>query len=642
MGKLEELEEELYGSDVSKIKRRIRRQRVPGGTIERPPSSWDIIGAAERQKGSRKPFLITKIIQWAIVVFLVLFILGGSGFIFFYLSTRGQEVTIEIYDHEPIESGELVTIPIVYKNVSQTSIHDVELTVLLPDGSLIQEQGIERPAPQRFLRKVDPLRPGEEGVEEIVARFFGAEGEKKKVEVILSYQPETIEASFSAKSSREFLVQYVPLAVAWDTPESAANGQDVAVRVHYSSTARTAFENLSLRIRYPDGFTFDSATPQPRIGENIWNIGTLKPAEEGVVVFRGRLEGNAEEIKTFRASLGVFDETTKEWRSYSDSTHEIIIAVTPLVVEATLNNSREQIISAGDTLRFKIFYKNNTPFPLQNVTVRSALEEDPPRDVGRGMAEFDSLQIGQGGVFDFDSRSLVWGPGNVLALRNVAPGEEGTFEFSVSLRGQPIVRDAGDTNFVIRLRSSVAAQGIPEELAGTDVTFEDTVEFKVRSKILFGGKTLFSSSPIVNTGPIPPRVGQTTQYTISWEVRNFTNDLRDVVITAPLPPNVRWENTVSPVGADISFDQAASEVRWTIGDVEAGVGILRPALIGAFQVSVTPSEADVGDVLTLVNEARMIGQDTFTEETFEEVSPALTTNVSDGGSETFQNARVVR
>jgi hypothetical protein len=97
-----------------------------------------------------------------------------------------------------------------------------------------------------------------------------------------------------------------------------------------------------------------------------------------------------------------------------------------------------------------------------------------------------------------------------------------------------------------------------------------------------------------------------------WEVRNFTNDLRSVEVRVPLPPNVRWKDTTFPSNQVIQYNAVTSEVVWRIGSLPAGTGILSPALVGAFQVSIVPAASDVDDAVTLVGRSVLKGVDTFT------------------------------
>jgi len=576
---------------------------------------------------------------------------GLALFIFFYLGTRGREAEIEIHGREAVEAGELLTIPLVFRNTSATALKEVEFSIFLPEGSTLIEDTGERPAPPRFTKKIEDFGPREERTEMIRVRLWGYEGEEKKVEATFLYRPENLRAKFSSRASRTFTISQVPLALSWEMPDIVSAGQEVEMVVHFLSNASGVLEDLSLQMEYPPGFSFLSAKPQPDFGNTVWKLGRLVPGGEGKIVLRGKLEGGEGEIKAFRARLGLWDESSKTVGLFTDSSHEIKIAVTPISIQGFLDGRRERTISPGENLRFTLRYKNNTAFSVKNVVVSAFLESGLFRGqeesliqiapVG-GALDFTTLDIGQGGVFDTLRRAIVWSPSNTPALEELEPGESGELSFSIQSRARLPMQKVEDKNYIVRLKSTIETRTSPAELAGTELASSDLLDFKVKSKVLFSGRAVYRSSPLPNAGPLPPKIGSKTTYTIIWEIRNFTNDLQNVEVTTSLPPNVQWEGSVFPGGADISFEALSGRVRWRIGSMKAGTGVVTPVLVGAFKVSITPSEADLGKSPILVNESKFTGIDTFTGETLTETVGAGSTALLDDPLTTVQEWEVVR
>lgn len=641
MSKLEKLEKELYQEeDDAELDGRRRQRKFFGGSGEHPPRKWseqEALPEIERETIVSRRTLV----KFIAAGFAVLFMGVAALAFFLYLGSGGTESRIAILGRSPIESGEIVTIPITLKNVSRSALREAEVSVTLPDDSLLIEDGKEREVPPRFVKKLDDLAPGEEKTFQVIARMFGHEGEEKKVEVVFLYRPEKFRARFSAKEAQVFVIGRVPLAIAWDVPKLLSSGQEVLINVKYTSSAKVEFDNLSLRLISPPGFKFVSANPQPEVGEDFWRIGSLEPGEEGEIHIRGSVSGEEGEVKTFRAELGVYNEFTKEWKSYSDSVAETNIAVSPLAVQGMYEESRDGHIEPGSSLTFSVKYKNNTSYTIKNVSVRASLEESPATARER-VLEVTSLEIDKKGVFDAGLRAIVWGPGNVSELREIKPGAEGVFTFRIKTKERPLVRNADDRNISVVLASKIEAAGVPEELFGTRVSTEDIVSFKVHTHILFSGRSVYRASPISNKGPLPPKVGSKTTYTVAWEIKNFTNDIENSEVRTTLPPNIKWENTISPKDARILFDPASGEVRWRIGQLKAGTGILTPTLVGAFQISLTPSEVNLGDSLALTGESKFTGTDSFTEKQIEEKLPGFTTELREDPLTGQNDWKVVR
>ncbi len=640
MGKLDDLQKKLYGQARGSegqarertTERGMNRSIPPSHAGADVPSAWrERLVPSDASISDSMQKAIVRFAAWTLVFFVAV---GIAVFIFFYLGTRGQEVEIMIDSRGSVESGEVVTIPVVVKNVSSSAIREVEATLILPEGSLVREEGREFPAPPRLTKKLEDIDARSERVVEFTARIFGRQDEEKTLEVAALYRPENLRARFSARATQALRIRSVPLAISWDLPQTVASGQEVRMAVRYTSHASLPFDSLSLRLEYPPGFRFVSAEPAPTTGESVWTIGTIEPNREGTISLRGVLSGEEGEIKAFRAGLGAFNALTQEWRVFSDSGRETRIAVTPLAASGLLNGSTQTIITPGDELNFQVRWRNNTAYALKNVSVRTALSG--------GIIDASTVGIQQGGVFDGRTQEIVWAPGSTPELRELAPGQEGTLEFRLRTRPRPAVRSAADKNLVVRIRTIIEPATVPDELAGTNLRHEDTIDFKVSSVILFSGKSGQRASPIPNSGPLPPRVGQKTTYVVVWEVRNFTNDLEDVSIRATLPPNIEWTGAHSPSDADIAYNAVSGEARWNIKRLAAGVGVLTPALAGAFQVALTPSVADVGRSVLLVNEARFAGRDGFTGEQREQKIEALSTELRDEPGSGGEEWRVVR
>ncbi len=618
MAKLDELESELYRKEsIEDIEKR-RQKKI---FFSRPSSQ---LSHTWEEGGMKKPLPQKSVIEgravkFVITAFLSLLVAGGALFLFLYFGNRPEDVSLRIETRDEVEAGETLTISIPYKNVSRLPLRDGELTIILPPGTRVKEGGSEYEAPARITKTISDVAPGEERLEELAVRMFGGEKEVKEITATLAYRPENVSARFTKDASKAVTIIRVPLGITWEIPETLSQGQDVDFLVRYSSNSRDLFRAMSLRLDYPPGFTFVDADPKPSEGNGIWNIGDLKAGGSGVIQVRGTVSGEEGEIKTFRSGIGVYQYESKVWTPYFDSFHEVKIAVTPLFIQGRLESFREKIINPGDRLMFVLHYQNNTLFPLKDVIVRAYIDGS--------ILDFQTMEIHQGGVFDFPTRSIVWGPANVEGFRDLPPGGGGDLTFSVYAKQTPSMKTAKDRNLTVRLMSHIEASGIPEELIGTELTHDDTVEFKVNSKVLFTGRALYTYRSFPNSGPIPPKVGKKTTYTIVWDVRNFTNDLRNAEVHASLPPNVKFERAFIPADAALSYTESSGEVRWNIGVIDAGQGVLSPARTVSFRVSITPSEADVGKIITLANPAAFGAEDTFTGERIEKMLSSFTTQI---------------
>ncbi len=566
-----------------------------------------------------------------------LLLAGAAIFVFFYLGIRGREADVMLGEIRGAEAGELLTIPVTVRNVSRTRLTHAELTLVLPPGSLVVEEGKEKQAPPRLVTRLDDFSPGEARSVEIPVRLFGSEGDALEVQAVFLYRPENFKALFSVKAIEKVVLERVPLALSIDIPETLSNGQEVLMTFRYRSETSSLFPDFALRAVYPPGFTFVSANPPPSADDNLWRLSDVPEGEERTVTVRGTIHGNEGEIQAVQAALGASSPLTKEWRSYRDVTREFKIAASPLSLEARVNEGRDGAVTPGERIHVSLAYKNNTASSLRNVTVRAALE-----DSGGDILLPESIAPTGGGVYDEARREVVWGPANVAAFRELAPGESGEFGFTIRTRETPLVKTDRDTNLTVRLRAKVSAANIPEEFAGRAVGSEDTITMKVRSVVRFHASTLYRSDILLNKGPLPPKVGAKTTYALVWELRTFTNDIKDVMITGFLPENVTWQNVIVPSGAGIQYDEASRKVSWVVSEMKAGTGVRLPAAVAAFQVAITPASADISRPIELLRDIAFTATDVFTGERVDLKVLSLTTELRDDALSVSKEWSVVK
>lgn len=617
MSMLEELEEALYGREGSRSAGRGRRETAtPSSSHSILRTSWEEV-RPRRGMPSRMPF--SKMTAIAALAG-ILFIVGAGAFMFLYLGSERREVKIEIGGRDAVEGGETVAVSVTLRNISAGALEDTDLIVVFPQDTLLQnESGRWEPAATHIVRRIGALPPGEERTVEFAAQFFGREGDEKKITASLAYRPAGIRARFSAYAEKQIRIARVPLAISWDIPDAVSSGQEVPVTVRYSSQARTPFDNLYLRMDYPPGLAVVEVAPAASSTGAVWPIGALAPGDEGKIFLRvvfGNVEGD---LQTLRAGIGTIHDLTKEWKPWLESVREVRLSGSPFLLEGATDGKREGVIKPGDFMSLTVRYKNRASVAVKNISIHTVVEGD--------IADLATLTIGDGGVFDVSTRSIVWGPGGTDALREVLPGQEGVLHFSLRARPRPVIATSADKNLTLRLRSRIETASIPAELLGSELSPEDRVTFKIATIALISGRSVFRTAPIANSGPLPPRVGEKTTYVIVWEVRNFTNEIEGAEMRVLLPPNVRWEDRVSPGDADVRFDAAGGEVRWRLGRVSPATGVLTPSRIAAFQVSLVPSEIDLGRSPALTGGAVFSGRDGFTNEEIKLEMPGLTTQL---------------
>lgn len=619
MGSLEELQRRLSQKKETFSEREREPELSPAPSSG--PRSWGgkpdpaLIQSMLRDKQRKKmriAFLVTILIG-------VLALVGGAvAFLFLddRISITNDDVVLAINAPTNISVGEQVVFTVHYQNRSSIPLESVDIIIEYPVGArpLVGEPPSRGPFRERV--SVGRLLPGQEGNYMFRAILFGKDGDTLKTQVTLEYRPENSSARLGKDVDWRMVIERSPIGVAIEMPGDATRGQEVEVTFHYVSSAGAVLENVSLDVLYPSGFTFRSASPPPTRDTNFWRLGDIESGGSGDIRIRGIMEGNPQEEKYFDVRVGLFEENTGTWGLYGQAARSLIMRDALLAVALQAAGTRMFSIAPGKSIPFTITWKNNLPVSVRNVIVEA--------EIMGTVVDYARIRS-QSGSYDGANKKIIWNPSSEEQFRFLGSGDTGVLTFDVPVLSLVPVRAREDKNFEVTAHVRMYTDTVPEGFLGVDIAGNDSLSIKIVSQSGFVAHALYRGGIIQNSGPLPPRVGQETTYTISWSLTSSTNDLENAVVRAVLPSYVRWKNVISPSGEKVSYDSATGEVIWDAGVIVAGTGYTRPARDVAFQVGLAPGVNQIGQSPVLVKDIRMSAKDTFTSTSLTAQSPELTT-----------------
>ncbi len=590
--KLDELKKKLYKPEAEFEKRleapesfQLEQKREKEASEE-----WQKIEKKQLSPKQKKRLLIGGIS--AIAVFLIV-----AGFMIWQglTSFDKDKVELKIKGPERVVGGEEVQFTIEYKNNTRLVLENIQLIVHYPDNSIVNGE-------QKSVETINlpELNIGQENKVELLVRIIGLKEEAKKVWVELNYQPFNLSSRYTNKDEFSTTIVSVPLVLDFDLPERLIDNQTFDFSLRYLNQADVPFDNLQVRLEYPDGFSFQSAQPAPIEEDKVWAISNLIANEQGKIFIRGTIQGEKGTTKSFKAQLGILKDD--QFIPYTETVSAVNISSSPLLISQTVNNSTNYIAQAGEKLTYRINYQNTTDLGIKNVIITSQLESK--------VLDLSSLELGDGS-FDGSNQTITWNASNLPDLEYLGPFQEGQITFSVEVKDPLPVDNYTDKNFTVENKIRINSSEKPLSLASVDIAGESQSIIKIASQITLQAKAYYYDDLITNSGPIPPRVGQTTAYTIKWRLVNSSNDLNQVKVEAFLPPHVQWNNRISPTNANLKYNSQTGKVTWSVGDLPAATGILLPVKEIAFQISITPSLANLGSLVELIGQSQVFGQDGF-------------------------------
>lgn len=557
-----------------------------------------------------------------IIIFILLLgiLLAAAGFWYWQKNYYSKEILkLEILGPNEAETSQEVEYIVKYKNNGNIRLEEPRLIFEFPEYT-IPIEGLSK-RQEIGPDKLDTIYPGEEKTFTFKGRLFGKEGDVKKAKAWLNYQPKNLKARYESATTFTTIIKSAPITFDFDFPSRVEAGRDFKFSLNYFSNSNYPLSNLGIKIEYPSGFEFLESSPKS-LDKTQWDISLLNRTEGGRIEIRGRLLGEIKDQKIFRASLGIWLED--EFIPLKEVIKGVEITKPNLFVFQRINNQDQYIANPGDILHYEIFFRNIGEEPFIDLFLVARME-------GKAF-NFDSVKT-DFGQFNKGDNSMIWDWRDVSKLRFLGQGEEGKVEFWINTKEDWQISSSKES-FV--LRNSVLISRVTE-----------VFETKINSKLVLSQKGYFYDEAFGNSGPIPPKIGERTSYTIIWQVRNYFNDLRNVKVKAILPTNVSLTGKIWPdtETSKFAFDSGSREIVWNVSDgqgLPAGTGVINPAPTIAFQVSLFPNQNQIGQIVLIINQARINGEDQFTGVNIESIVPGIDTALPDDPAVNEDTGRVVQ
>ncbi|PIR57955.1 MAG: hypothetical protein COU71_01275 [Parcubacteria group bacterium CG10_big_fil_rev_8_21_14_0_10_38_31] len=629
---IEKLKMKLYRKGAS-FQGRFKRSNLGSGINpkdESDKSEWDT-----SLNMTKKKKIISKMMRFVLLFAGIFFsvsllataYLWDKGFNF--VSSGDIEIVFEGPDS--VSGGELNNWRVIVTNNNNAPLKFADLILEYPSGTRdIKNEN-------KSLTKRYPLgqiAPGGNAVEILDLIFFGASGSEKVINATLEYRLTDSNAIFTKEEKKIVKLFESPIDITVKLPSEVNARQEMSLEVEYVSNSEGVIDDLVLRMEYPPGFQFKDSNPNPSSAKNdIWNIGTLDPGKKRVLKINGIVDGGDLDEKGFRAQVGVMNNN--EFEVYGEATETVVLKkmLLDLAIFINGNDDKENIASLNDIMRVDIFWRNNLPVRIENGNIEVKV-------TGKA-ANLQSISPVKG-FYRTSDNALVWNASSVPEFRFIEPGQEGKVSFTFSILGSLVQNSMNDKNFVVSLEASIFGRKATGGFGDTEAKSMTKKDIKIASNLQFASKALYYDGVFTNIGPLPPKAGEKTTYTIVWSLSNSTNDVENVIVRAFLPSYVEWEGSLSPQDTLVSYDKNTGEVVWKVGLISAGTGILNPAREVSFQIGLLPSLSQVGSAPNLVSEVVIEGKDSFVGTDIRKVKGALSTRLDNDTKFKLTQEKVVQ
>ena len=545
-----------------------------------------------------------------------------------------SESKITLITQGPASADSGLGVPLIIRvaNRNPVAIQGTILTVKYPEGTFKMEENGTVTHLRWSSFSLEEVKTGSIINTPITPIFYGENGEKKTITYELDYSIVGVAEPIKVSGSHEVLLRTEPVLVDGPNHTETIEGKDVVFSADIQSNFPTDLPLTIVRMSYPEGFEAKRFTPTtseayPEGAE--WQITTLRPGVSKSLKVSGTIRKSINTQKVVLLSVLV-SPTGKQEDAVQVASGKKILTVERSFLDMNLSLNGEKsdhiAVSSGSTVQGKIQWKNQDSNNLRNLVITATL-------TGSGLDK-DSVSPSEGGVFEEEQNRIVWNKRSSDDLANLHVGERGNISFSFRM-AEDRIESPQRQKFV---RINLSARALRETTGRVEQANDIAIgNVFVISTLQVVANTLYATSEIRNSGPIPPQADRTTTYALKYFFKNQGNEVSDVVINIPLGKLVELTNTVLGVGVgEWEYDEDAHEVTVRIPALSASGE--RSSRSVEIQVAVRPRFRDIGKHLVLAKRATYTARDTYVDEMFEEKVKELTTRIT---AEQVDETRVV-
>jgi hypothetical protein len=503
------------------------------------------------------------------LVFSIIIFLGSIAYAFYSLSIGGFTVkqdSIEMKLDLPsiANSGQNITGRINIANTNKVEFIEsmLAIDIVNPDESIENVSQIE----------IGKVSSGQNIEKNLSFSLNGRENEVKNLKFTLFYKVKDSDSTFEKNISHSVKISKSQVIVNLTGPKSITLGQVSEYRISVRG-GDAAVPSVAVQLDLPRDLQIIESSVNAE-SKNYFVIGDLKAGEEKILSIKTKYKVGQELIDSFsiKVTVGTSGES-KVKDILSENSIDVALAALPFKVAVSMSGKEDSTLYfSGKTPKVKVTVSNVSQSMVQNGVLDIKLSG--------GLFNAKTVSI-SGAQYDAGLGTIRATQETNKALKELRPGEKVEFEIAYQDLNQTNQSNARrliiDTSFTADIPDSVNSPAATKVLT--------TLLPKDNTNVVL--KTYYFSGAFKNIGPMPPRIGQKTSYTVIASIDTL-GGFDKGVFTTTLPEYVTFIE--SSEGTAV-YKKDKRELVWSIGSMQKSSGevlsINKKEI--SFRVSITPS-----------------------------------------------------
>lgn len=569
------------------------------------------------EKNNKKKFSKKKIL---VIIASIIFSIISIGLIIWVFllkqpSFTGENTSFEISAPSEIVAGDTATYQIDLINNENVDLENIEISIIYPNSFVFKSADPKSLSFNDNRWIFDNLGAGEKKSIKIKGDLYGEVGSTLVCVANITYKPRNVSSNFNQTSEASTKINSSDIDIEVNIPNTAQVDKEFEYIIKATNPTDFDISNIRIESILPENFELVSSEPNYK-SSYYWDFPKIIAGETHEIKLNGKITGQIGDASDVKIRFGLFDGHDNFYLQGEDIYSIKLVDVSgdlKLLVNGVEGNAK----NPGDLLEYTLFYRNTGSEILKDNIFTLKFDNKKLLD------ENSIITDDQG---EYSNGVITWSSQKIEKIKNIEPNQEGAFVFKIKIISPIIVDSIEDSNFSIKAKSKhIAKRGESKE----EVTIEGNgIETKINSEVILTSEARYYDyqGKQVGSGPLPPKVGEKTTYRIYLTLANRTNDVDNGRIEILLSERAKWEMKKIVSVGDLKFE--GDIIIWEIGKIPANTGQFANSMTAEFEVSIEPEQEDVGKVIGIIKEMKLMGLDSFTSNKVEIIQEGLNTTLT--------------